>query len=96
MNYRQEAKDRDCQVRLPGCQNRTDTTVLAHLGGAGMALKRDDRIGAHCCHYCHDRIDGRVKAYWYTGDRMSRAELRAVHLEAIIRTQELLISEGKL
>ena len=29
------ARGRDCQVRLPGCPNNTETTVLAHYRLAG-------------------------------------------------------------
>ena len=86
---RNEAKGRDCLVRIPGiCNFNPETVVLAHLGGAGMGIKCNDMIGAHCCHACHQEIDGAVKSN-YTKD-----ELELMHLEGIIRTQEALIKEG--
>ena len=89
MDLRKEAKGRDCLVRIPGiCCFNPETVVLAHLGGAGMGLKRDDMIGSWTCSACHDHIDGRSKAI-YTKDK-----LKLMHLEGIIRTQEALIKEG--
>ena len=89
MDLRKEAKGRDCVVRIPGiCCFNPETVVLAHLGGAGMGLKRDDMIGSWTCSSCHDQIDGRSKAI-YTKDK-----LKLMHLEGIIRTQEALIKEG--
>lgn len=42
------ARGRDCQVRLPGCPNNTETTVLAHYrlaGTCGMGIKPNDLQG---------------------------------------------------
>ena len=89
MSLRNEAKGRDCLVRIPViCCFNPETTVLAHLGGAGMGIKRPDAIAAWTCHKCHAAIDGAVKSN-YTKD-----ELKLMHLEGIIRTQEALIKEG--
>ena len=57
--YRDAARDQDCTMRLPGCQNNTETTVLAHRNGAGMATKHSDHDAADMCQYCHDCFDGR-------------------------------------
>ena len=89
--YREQARGRECMVRIPGiCNHNPETVILAHLGGAGMGSKRDDRIGAWCCSDCHDLIDGRRHTNY------KRDLLQLWHLEGIIRTQEALISEGKL
>lgn len=92
VNYRKEARGRECMVRIPGvCNFNPETTVLAHLNGGGMGRKRHDLHGAWCCSDCHDAIDGRGKAYVLRKD-----ERELYHLEGVIRTQEALIAEGKL
>ena len=91
INYRMEAKGRDCQIRIPGiCSGDRETVVLCHLPGGGIARKRDDRHGAWGCHRCHDAVDGRVRCDF------PDTTLRLWLLEAVIRTQEVLIGEGKL
>lgn len=43
------ARGRDCMVRLPGCQNDTQTVVLAHYrlaGTCGTGIKPNDLQGA--------------------------------------------------
>lgn len=88
-----EARGRDCTVRLPGCPNNTDTTVLAHYrlaGTCGMGLKPNNLQGAWCCVWCHDRIDGRAR------HEMARSEMRLYHAEGVIRTNATLIAEGKV
>ena len=91
VNYRKEARDRDCQIRAPGCNFNRETTVLAHLNGGGMGTKRDDRIAAWSCSHCHDLVDGRNNKQGFT-----RAERENFLFWGIVRTQEVLISEGKL
>ena len=67
--YRDAAKDQPCKMRLEGhCNGNTETTVLAHKGGAGMALKSDDFDGCDCCSSCHDVLDGRVKTFLFPGE----------------------------
>lgn len=94
-DLRDEARGRPCMVRLPGiCVNRTDTTVLAHVrmaGLTGIGQKADDRQAAWCCFECHEALDGRAQHRGWTRD-----ELRLAHLEGVIRTQQILIKEGKL
>jgi len=88
-NLRNEARGRECQVRIPGvCNFDSDTTVLAHLGGAGMGRKSDDMHAAVCCSSCHDIVDGR-KSCLYSND-----EVELMFLQGVIRTQQLWISEG--
>lgn len=92
INYRKEAQGRECQVRIPGvCNHNPETVVLAHLSGGGMGAKRNDLHGAWCCSACHDAIDGRIKQHMETRDTLD-----LYHHEGVIRTQEELISEGKL
>lgn len=85
------ARGRDCQVRLPGCPNDTETTVLAHYrlaGTCGMGMKPNNLQGAWADCYCHDRIDQRAKC------DMSREELRLHHAEGVMRTIDILTREG--
>jgi len=86
---RKSAKGQQCQVRVPGvCNNNPDTVVLAHLNGGGMGAKAGDHEAAYCCSDCHAWLDG---GYAQTTPK----ELRDLwHLEAVIRTQRLLIEQG--
>lgn len=90
INLRREAKGRDCQVRAPGCNFDPATTVLAHWNGAGLALKRDDVLGAWACFDCHNFVDGR-------GDPLASISARQLYLAlGILRTLEILRREGKI
>ena len=81
--FRQSAQGKRCLVRIPGvCNFNPETTVLAHIGGAGMGIKNHDIHGAFCCSSCHDVLDGRVKANFTPND------LKLMHFEGIKRTQE--------
>ena len=92
MNLRKEARGRECQVREPGiCNGDNSTTVLAHLNGAGMGMKHHDLFGAWACSNCHDLLDGRNHAKIY-----SRQHRELIHLQAMLRTQKALLSEGKI
>lgn len=92
--YTKSAKGQQCQVRLIGiCNHNPETTVLAHLNGGGMALKKSDIHGAFCCSACHDALDGRMSRHRI---QMSLQELKLAHLEGVIRTQEIMIKEGVL
>ena len=85
------ARGRDCQIRTPDCNYDPETTVLCHLGGAGMGTKHNDFTGgAWGCSSCHDLVDGRVTS------KYPRELLKLWHLEGVIRTQETLIAEGKV
>jgi len=86
---RKSARDRECQVRLIGICNRDDsTTVLAHLGGGGMGMKKHDIFGSFCCSSCHDAIDGRTK---YFG---SKSDLELAHRQGVERTQQIWLDQG--
>lgn len=91
--YTKAAKGRDCQVRLVGCPNDTQTVVLAHYrlaGTCGVGIKPNNLQGAWCCSYCHDIVDGRRNI------NLSREEARLYHAEGVFRTIDTLISEGVL
>ena len=86
--YTKSAKGQECQVRIPGvCNFNPETTVFAHLSGGGMGMKRLDIHGAYCCSDCHDVLDGRVR---------DNSDWTVWHLEAVIRTQEIMIKNGVL
>ena len=89
--YTNSAKGRECQIRLRGvCSHDPETTVPAHLPGAGWALKMPNILIAYSCDRCHDAVDGRIKT-GYTKD-----ELRLAHYEGVVRTQLIMIREGIL
>lgn len=88
-NLRQLAKDRQCQVRAPGCNFDPTTTVLAHLNGAGLSQKHPDLLGAWACSACHDFVDNRAGVAASTTRRL-------YHLEGMARTIATLLAEGVL
>jgi hypothetical protein len=94
MKLRNEARNRDCMVRLPGiCTHNPETVVLAHVrmaGISGMGLKADDLLGAWACSSCHDAIDRRAHT------DLDRDSVRLAHLEGVIRTIATLRREGKV
>ncbi len=93
-DLRKLARGRDCTVRLPGiCNGNRETAVLAHyrlVGVSGLGMKSPDIFGAYACSSCHDAIDRRAHL------DLDRDYVRLAHLEAIIRTQAILIREGGL
>ncbi|MEX5878593.1 DUF1364 domain-containing protein [Proteus vulgaris] len=93
VNLRKEARGRECQVRIPNvCNSNSETVVLAHYrmsGICGTGIKPNDIFGAWACSACHDEIDRRT--------RITDAEYaKQCHLEGVIRTQDILIKEGKI
>lgn len=86
---RNSARGRDCQVRLMGvCNFNPETTVLAHLPGGGMGMKKPDIHAAFCCSACHDALDGRVN---YPIDKEA---LDLAHRQGVERTQSIWLQEG--
>lgn len=87
-----QARGRECVVRIPGvCCFNPETSVLAHYrlaGTCGTAYKPSDMQGAIACHSCHAAIDGRIKT------KFTRDELRLMHAEGVMRTQEIWRNEG--
>jgi hypothetical protein len=86
---RESAEGRECQVRIPGvCNGNPSSSSLAHLNGGGMGQKVSDFQGAYCCDDCHAVHDGRVQSLG------TPYVLKCFHLEAVIRTQQILFNEG--
>lgn len=86
---RQSANGQMCQVRLEEiCTHNPATVSLAHLGGAGIAMKSLDIHGAYACDACHAAVDLRMPS------RFSSDILKLRLLEGIVRTQEILLKSG--
>jgi hypothetical protein len=87
---RLSAKGEQCLVRVPGvCNGNAATVVLAHLNGAGTGMKHSDHLGAYGCSACHSWLDG-----GYVQQGFSRDTRDLWHLQAVVRTQDLLIDKG--
>jgi len=86
-NLRDSARGQQCQVRLAVCNFNPETTVLAHVGGAGMALKSDDYQAAFACSSCHDEIDRRTRHF-------ETDYVKLAHLEGVMRTQRIWFDMG--
>lgn len=87
-----EAKGRECQVRLPCCNYNPETTVLAHYrlaGTCGVGIKPNDLQGAWACSSCHDEIDRRTRIF-------ENEFVRLAHAEGVMKTQNILIKDGKI
>lgn len=84
------ARGEPCMIRLEGCNAgpNNETVVLAHLNGAGLALKAYDVHGSYCCHSCHDILDGRKPSNY------DKEWLELIHLRGVIKTQEKMIEKG--
>ncbi len=88
--WTKHARGQECTVRLVQiCNYNTETTVFAHVNGAGMGMK--GLWGCFACSDCNDVLDGR------TGSRdYSIFELQACHDKASLDTLEILIRDGVL
>jgi hypothetical protein len=85
---RQSARLKECQIRVPGvCNGDPDKTVLCHLAGGGMGHKTSDIHAAYGCSSCHDEVDRRTH-------HIKPTLARLYHLDAVIRTQRMMLSEG--
>ncbi|MGQ5288474.1 DUF1364 domain-containing protein [Pectobacterium actinidiae] len=93
INFKEEARARDCQIRIPGvCNFNSETTVLTHYrlaGTCGTGIKPDDRQAAWGCSACHDEVDRRTR-------HIDTEAARLCHAEGVMRTLNILIAEGKL
>lgn len=86
---RKSAKGEECSVRIPAvCNFNPETTILAHKGGAGWALKANDIHAAYCCSACHDVIDGR------TGSYFNKDEVTLMFYDGMVRSQLIMIEKG--
>lgn len=89
--YTKSAEGQMCQIRLEGiCNFNSETTVFAHVGGAGMGAKHIDIEGSYACSACHDVIDGRVNS------GMDRDVIKLRALEGGVRTRSIMVKEGVL
>lgn len=92
--YTKSARGKPCQVRIPGvCKQapENETTIPAHLNGGGMAMKHLNIHIAYSCDACHDWLDG---GYIQAGDSRQTRDL--CHLEAVVRTQIIMVEDGIL
>jgi hypothetical protein len=97
--YTKSARGQECQVRIPGvCNHNPETVVLAHLNGAGMGKKALDIHGAYACFDCHAYLDGgwTKDKYLLQTEDSPMAAVKLLHIEAVIRTQEIMVKEGIL
>lgn len=87
ISLRLYARDKPCQIRLPGvCNFDPATTVLAHyrlIGISGMGMKSPDLIGAHACSSCHSYVDS------HHDDAT-----KVAFLEGVLRTQSALVKDN--
>ena len=89
--YTESARGQTCQVRIPGvCNWNPETTVLAHLNGAGFGTKQFDIHGAFACSDCHAWLD-----YGYALNNV-RAVRDLAHLLGMHKTQIIMIKSGVL
>lgn len=80
------ARDQECQIRIPGiCNHNPETTVFAHLNGAGMGRKQPPLFGAYACYACHDAVDGRSHP---------EVDFSQCFLEGFVRTLHILLEKG--
>ena len=91
------AQGEECLVRIPFvCNHDPETTVFAHLGGAGMGMKHPDSEGAYCCSACHDVYDGRVPPPGWGGHGRGSVNVKLDFLNGCVRTRAILIEKGLL
>ena len=89
---RRSAQGQECTIRIPGvCNGNPETVVLCHLPGGGIGGKVSDIHGAYGCSACHSWIDG---GWAHDKNCLAQWEPELYHLEAVIRTQEILLREG--
>ena len=88
VDLRKEARDRPCMVNVPNvCQGGTETTVLHHVRRNNPKI---DQLGAWSCWKCHDWLHHQ----WVHTHTKEKRDLW--ELDAMFRTQRVLIQEGKL
>jgi hypothetical protein len=79
---RLSARWQDCMIRLPGiCNFDNSTTVLAHLNGGGMGMKKHDMFASFACCACHEKVDTDRKYELY-------------HRQGVERTQQFWLENG--
>lgn len=87
MNLRQQARGRECQIRLENvCNHNPETVVLAHvrqIGISGFGIKSPDILGSWACSACHAYVDSHHDA-----------ETNAAFASGVYRTLNILWTEG--
>jgi Protein of unknown function (DUF1364) len=93
-NLRDEARGRDCQIRVPThCLFSGETVVGCHYrmsGLSGAGHKSPDWLIAWGCFPCHQIVDGQRNSTF------TPIERRLLLAEGVFRTQAILFAEGKL
>jgi hypothetical protein len=88
------AKGSRCYLHLDeNCQSGGETTVFAHLGGAGMGMKNRAGgidFGCPACFNCHSRADFRVQS----DPPLDREWVELKHLRGTIAYMSLMAKEG--
>lgn len=87
------AKDKECQVQIPGiCNGNPKTVVWAHaIGlqfGKGAGMKTHDLLGAYACQRCHDAYDRRIRT------QHDREFIEKCFMEGHMKSLKILIEEG--
>jgi len=88
------ARGRECQIRVPlYCCDDNTTVVPCHVrlaGISGAGYISDAIFVAHGCHRCHAVVDGQQDSEYTFEQR------RLMLLEGMVRTQAILLREGKI
>ena len=96
----ESARNEDCLIRSPICNFDIETTVFAHLNGAGMGRKyvfhdihgKPIDIGSYACSDCHNLVDRRD----HFGQSWAADTVSLWHLDGTILTIGKLIEKGLL
>jgi hypothetical protein len=92
---RDSARDRDCTIKSPWCQNRRETTVWCHSPfqehGKGMGVKAHDLFGCYGCFECHTYLDLLSKQEGVHND-----ERRLAFYRAMCESLLVIVTEGIL
>lgn len=85
---RRDAIDRECQIRLPGCNTAPCCRCHFRMSGiSGMSMKSPDWLSAYGCASCHAKVDA--------ANRDDYA-LRLDFALAVFRTLYIADREGRL
>lgn len=92
---RDAARDRDCTILSPWCQNRRETVVWCHSPfqehGKGMGAKAHDLFGCFGCLECHTWLDLSSKQQSVPHD-----ERLLTFYRAMSRSLLIIVTEGIL
>jgi len=87
-NFRNLARGKPCDLRIPGvCNRNPETTVLAHVNTEfkGIALKSPDTMAIRACFDCHSYFDRLAP---------SSPEYHELAIYGLARTHKAYIEEG--